>query len=380
MNGAEIPVYRSTRLRDSRRLVVKAGSALLVDPETGRVRRHWLESLADDIAALRESGIRAVIVSSGAVAVGRRRLRLSPGALRLAEKQAAAAVGMVHLTHAYQEVLAKRGIAVAQVLLTLDDSEDRRRYINARNTLETLVSRGAVPLINENDTVATDGVRMGDNDRLSARVAAMMSADTLVLLSDIDGMYTADPRLDGAAEFISVVDGVTPEVEAMAGMTGGSDGTGGMATKLAAAKIALRAGCRMAIASGHKRNPLRALLDGEPATWFLAAEGPKAQRKRWIAGSLWPQGVITVDAGAERALRSGRSLLSIGVVAVEGDFRRGDAVLIKNRAGEDLARGLMAYPAMDARRIMGHKSTEIETLLGYRGRDALIHRDDLVLI
>lgn len=373
-------INKSTRLSDAKRVVVKIGSALLVDPETGRVHRDWLDSLSEDIAGLMAAGMQVVLVSSGAIAVGRRHLGLDAGTLRLEEKQAAAATGMVHLAHAYQDVLAKHDITVAQVLLTLDDSENRRRYINARNTLETLLSRGAVPLINENDTVATDEIRMGDNDRLAARVAAMVSADTLVLLSDIDGMYTADPRSNAEAEFVAVVEGVTAEVETMAGTAGSSDGTGGMVTKLAAAKIALSAGCRMAIASGHGRNALGALLGGGRATWFLSDVEPKTQRKRWIAGSLKPQGIITVDDGAEKALKSGRSLLPIGVVSVDGEFSRGEAVLVRSKSGADLARGLMAYPAVDAKKLIGHKSDEIESLIGYRGRDALIHRDDLVLL
>lgn len=379
-NAAKAGIYNSTRLQDTQRLVVKVGSTLLVDPDSGRVDRDWLESLADDIALLVKAGKEVVLVSSGAVAVGRRHLGFHTGKLRLDEKQAAAATGMVHLAHAYQEVLVKHDITIAQVLLTLDDSENRRRYINARNTLEMLISRHAVPLINENDTVATDEIRMGDNDRLGARVAAMVSADTLVLLSDIDGMYTADPRANSDAEFISVIEGITPEVEEMAGKAGSSDGTGGMVTKLAAAKIALGAGCRMAIASGHLHHPLKALLDGGKATWFLAAAEPTTERKRWIAGSLKPQGIITVDDGAEKALKSGRSLLPIGVTAIDGNFVRGDAVLIRSENGQDLARGLMAYPALEARKIMGHKTTEIEGLLGYQGKDALIHRDDLVVL
>ena len=373
-------INKSTKLSDAKRVVIKIGSALLVDPGTGRVHRDWLAGLAADIAALVQAGKEVVLVSSGAIAVGRRHLGMNDGALRLEEKQAAAATGMVHLAHAYQEALAGFDITVAQVLLTLDDSENRRRYINARNTLETLINHKAVPLINENDTVATDEIRMGDNDRLGARVAAMVSADTLVLLSDIDGMYTADPRSNADAEYVAVIEGITPEVEAMAGAAGTSDGTGGMVTKLAAAKIALAAGCRMAIASGHDARAIQKLMDGGKATWFLADSEPKTQRKRWIAGSLKPQGVITVDAGAEKALQSGRSLLPIGVTAVDGDFLRGEAVLIKSQDGRDLARGLMAYPAVDARQLMGHKSDEIETLIGYRGRDALVHRDDLVLL
>jgi glutamate 5-kinase len=298
--------------------------------------------------------------------------------LRLEEKQAAAATGMVRLAHAYQEILARHDLTVAQVLLTLDDSENRRRYLNARNTLETLLDLGAVPLINENDTVATDEIRFGDNDRLGARVAAMVSADTLVLLSDVDGMYTADPRRNSDATLIPEITRITPEMEAMAGIHSG-DGSGGMVTKLAAAKGCLAAGCRMVIADGKPLHPLQRIEDGAPCTWFLPTATPRSARKRWIAGSLKTAGVITVDAGALAALKKGKSLLPVGVVAVEGEFQRGDAVVVKGPGGAEAARGLIAYSAADAVRIKGHKSREIERLLGYRGRDEMIHRDDLVL-
>lgn len=373
------PHRRSTSLRAGRRLVVKIGSALLVDEADGTIRRDWLAALVEDVADCRAAGQQVLIVSSGAIAVGRRHLGLDPRPLHLDEKQAAAATGMIRLAHAYQEALAGHSITVAQVLLTLDDSEDRRRYINARNTLATLLRFGAVPLINENDTVATDEIRFGDNDRLAARVAAMVSADTLVLLSDIDGLYDADPRTDTAARLIPEVHEITPEIEAMAAGSQGGFGTGGMVTKLAAARIALSAGCRMVIADGHALHPLARIDDAGRRTWFLPAASPQAARKRWIAGTLNPAGSITVDAGAVRALASGKSLLPAGVTAIEGDFGKGAAIVVKDARGRELGRGLSAYSAADARRIIGKKTGEIEVCLGYRGRDELIHRDDLAL-
>lgn len=371
---------QSADLATSRRLVIKVGSALLVDEATGTIRRDWLEALAADVAALRTRGQEVLLVSSGAIACGRRHLRLPKRALRLDEKQAAAATGMIRLAHAYQEVLAAHDVSVAQVLLTLGDTEDRRRYINARNTLTTLLRLGAVPLINENDTVATDEIRFGDNDRLGARVAAMVSADTLVLLSDIDGLYTADPHKDAGARFLPVISEITPEIEAMAGDSASGYGSGGMVTKLAAARIAMAAGCRMAIAAGHQAHALRAIEAGGRCTWFLPAASPQAARKQWIAGALKPAGTLIVDEGAGVALAAGRSLLPAGVVGVIGDFVKGAAVEIRGGDGRLLGKGLSAYSAADARRIIGHKTGEIEARLGYRGRDEIVHRDDLALV
>jgi glutamate 5-kinase len=366
-------------LANAKRLIVKIGSALLVDEESGGIRRKWLDALADDVAALRERGTEVILVSSGAIAVGRRHLGLETGTLRLEEKQAAAATGQIRLAHAYQETLARHHITVAQILLTLDDTEERRRHLNARSTLNTLLRMGAVPVINENDTVATAEIRFGDNDRLAARVSAMISADTLVLLSDIDGLYTADPRKDKGATHIAEITEMTADIEAMAGEAPTGYSSGGMVTKLAAARIAMSAGCRMAIADGRRMNPLQAILDGGTCSWFLPASEPKTARKRWIAGALKPSGTLVVDAGALAALKSGRSLLPAGIVKVEGRFERGDAVIVTDAAGTEVARGLVAYSARDARHIMGHKSREIADLLGYRGRDEMIHRDDLVL-
>ena len=362
-----------------KRLVVKIGSALLVEEDSGTIHRTWLNALADDVAALAARGTEIILVSSGAIAVGRRHLELKRGALKLEEKQAAAATGQVRLAHAYQEALARHDLTVAQVLLTLGDTEERRRHLNARATLMTLLRLGAIPVINENDTVATSEIRFGDNDRLAARVAAMIDAEALVLLSDIDGLYTADPRARPEAAFVPEVPVITPEIEAMAGKAPVGYSSGGMVTKLAAARIAVVAGCRMAIADGRILNPLAAIEAGGRATWFLSQVEPRTARKRYIAGSLKPSGVFTLDDGALKALRAGKSLLPAGVTAVEGAFERGDAVVLRAAEGAEIGRGLTAYSAADARRIIGHKSRDIESILGYRGREELIHRDDLVL-
>ncbi|WP_417841927.1 glutamate 5-kinase [Terasakiella sp.] len=372
-------LQKSTQITDAKRIVIKIGSALLVDAKHGTVHRKWLESLAHDIAEARARGQEVVIVTSGAIAVGRRHLDLPNGSLRLDEKQAAAACGNIRLAHAYQEVLGHHQISVAQILVTLEDSENRRRYINARNTIETLLRVGAIPLINENDTVATDEIRFGDNDRLAARVAAMVSADTLVLFSDIDGLYTADPGKNPDARFIPVVEHITDEIEAMAGGAASNVGSGGMTTKIAAAKIALNAGCRMVITKGERAHPLKALENGEKATWFLPEATPRNARKQWISGSLKAMGEIVVDDGALKALKAGKSLLPIGVRAVNGDFMRGEAVSVKGPDGREIGRGLIAYGSEDARKIIGVKSSEIKEKLGYIGRDEMIHRDHLVV-
>ncbi|HEY8537925.1 MAG TPA: glutamate 5-kinase [Steroidobacteraceae bacterium] len=366
-------------LVDARRVVVKVGSALLVDRATGQVNRAWVESLAADIARLRERGQEVLLVSSGAIALGRRALGLEPGKLRLEESQAAAAVGQIRLAHAWTEVLERHGLTVAQILLTLDDTEQRRRYLNARSTLATLLKFGSIPVINENDTVATAEIRYGDNDRLAARVAQMMSADCLILLSDVDGMYTADPTKNPNAEFMPEIRAITPEIERMAGGVASDVGSGGMATKVAAAKIAVAAGCHMCIARGRDLNPLRRIEEGGRCTWFYPSASPQTVRKQWIAGTLKPAGEVFVDAGAVKALLSGKSLLPAGVVKVRGLFERGDAVIVRDEQGVELARGLSAYSNVDADRLKGRRSAEIEALLGYRGRDELIHRDDLVL-
>ena len=375
----EPEVLLGEKLTQASRIVIKIGSRLLVHPDTGMLHEHWLDALADDIAAFRARDQDVIVVSSGAIALGRRELALPPGTLRLEVSQAAAAVGQIRLAHAYHEVLGRRGVRVAQMLLTIDDSENRRRYLNARSTLNTLLRLGTVAVINENDTVATAEIRYGDNDRLAARVAQMMSADCLVLLSDIGGLYSADPRVDAAADLVPEVAEIDDAIEAMAGRAGSDDGSGGMVTKIAAAGIAHSAGCHVVIADGRVNRPLTAIEDGAECTWFVPSETPRAARKQWIAGSLEPTGALTVDAGAARALNVGKSLLPAGVTTVDGDFQRGDAVVVKGPDGEAIGRGLCAYSMRDAQRIMGHKSREIEELLGYRGRDEMIHRDDLVL-
>lgn len=361
------------------RIVVKLGSALIASRETGTVNAEWLASLIDDIAALTKAGREVVIVSSGAIALGRHALNLAPGPLELEESQAAASVGQIALAHAYADLAKAHGLTAAQILLTLGDTEQRRRYLNARDTLLTLLRLKALPVVNENDTVATSEIRYGDNDRLSARVASMINADCLVLLSDVDGLYTAPPGSTSAAHRLDVVTEITSEIEAMAGDAGSELSRGGMRTKVEAAKIARAAGCDMVIASGKRLNPLRAIAEGAPCTWFLAPSDPVTSRQRWISGQLEPKGTITVDGGAEKALFDGRSLLPAGVSAVSGTFDRGDAVIIRGRDGRELGRGLIAYAKKDAERIVGKKTSEIADILGFAGRDELIHRDDMAL-
>ena len=368
------------RLTDAKRVIVKVGSALLVDAEKGRLNRAWLESLAADIARMRKRGQEVILVSSGAIALGRRHLGLAQGRVKLEESQAAAAVGQIRLAHAYKELLEAHDITVAQILLTLGDTEQRRRYLNARGTINTLLSLGAVPVINENDTVATAEIRYGDNDRLAARVAQMTGADCLVLLSDIDGLYTANPNEDPQAEFLARVLDITPAIEAMAGGATSSVGSGGMQTKIAAAKIAVGAGCHLCIAKGAHQNPLKRIEEGARCTWFLPSSTPSAARKQWIAGTLRPAGAISVDEGAVRALMQGKSLLPAGVTRAVGRFDRGDTVSIVGPDGVEVARGICAYSDSDAARIIGRKSAEIEMVLGFRGRDEIVHRDDLVLL
>jgi glutamate 5-kinase len=363
----------------AKRIVVKIGSALLVDSTTGRVRAEWLATLADDVATLAAQGKEVVLVSSGAIALGRHVLGLPRRALELEESQAAAAVGQISLSADYREVFAARGLSVAQILLTLGDTEERRRYLNARRTIDTLVAHKCIPVVNENDTVATAEIRYGDNDRLSARVASMITADCLVLLSDIDGLYTAPPGSRPDAVRLDEVRAITPEIEAMAGDAGSELSRGGMKTKVEAGRIALGSGIHMVIASGKTLHPLRQLVEGAPCTWFIASADPVAARKRWIAGQLEPAGTVHVDAGAEKALLSGKSLLPAGVTKIEGAFDRGDAVVIKSASGMELGRGLVAYEADDARRIAGKKSGEIAAILGHSGRAELIHRDDMAL-
>lgn len=366
------------KLSQFRRIVVKIGSALLVDADSGALRSGWLAGLAADVAALRAQGAEVLIVSSGAIALGRRVLNMDAGALPVEQSQAAAAVGQIRLARAYEEALGVHELSTAQVLVTLDDSRDRRRYLNGRATLKNLLGFGVVPIVNENDTVATDEIRFGDNDRLAAQVAAMAGADALVLLSDVDGLYTANPRHDPTAARIPLVREITPEIEAMAGDAGTDGAKGGMRTKVLAAKTATKAGCAMAVALGDVAQPLSSLSTGGACTWFAAAASPQAARKSWIGG-MKPEGRLVVDAGAVAALRRGKSLLPAGVRGVDGQFMRGDPVAIVTESGDAIATALAGYPADEAGRIAGKRTDEIAAALGYQGRAAMAHRDDLVL-
>ena len=363
-----------------RRIVIKVGSALLVDRAKGRLNNAWLAALAEDIAELHGRGADVLVVSSGAIALGRSVLGFGLAPLKLEESQAAAAVGQIALARFWSEGLAHHGITTGQVLLTLGDTEERRRYLNARATLTKLTEMRAVPVVNENDTVATSEIRYGDNDRLAARVATMVGADLLVLFSDVDGLYTAPPAQDPQARHIPVVERITPEIAAMAGGAASITSRGGMRTKIEAGQIAAAGGTHMLIADGRPKNPLRRVQDGARCTWFLTQSSPATARKTWIAGGLETRGTVRVDEGAVRALRSGASLLPIGVTAVAGDFARGDAIAVQGPDGRVLARGLAAYDASDAARILRRASREIEAILGHPGRSEMIHRDDLVLL
>jgi glutamate 5-kinase len=367
------------RIDDFRRIVVKVGSSLLVDSQAGKLNETWLASLADDLAALHGDKRDLLVVSSGAIALGRAVLKLPPGPLKLEDSQAAAAVGQIALAHTWTEALRRHQITAGQVLVTLGDTEERRRYLNARSTIDKLLEWRALPVINENDTVATTEIRYGDNDRLAARVATMVSADLLVLLSDVDGLYDAPPETTASAKHVPRVERITPAIEAMAGAAGSELSRGGMQTKIEAAKIVTGAGTHMIIASGRVDHPLRAIAEGARSTWFLAAGNPITARKKWIAGSLEPRGTLTIDAGAVAALRRGKSLLPAGVMRVDGGFARGDAVIIRGPDGAEIARGLCAYDADDAKKISGRSSTDIASILGFSGRAEMVHRDDLVV-
>jgi glutamate 5-kinase len=374
---------KTPSLSSFRRIVVKVGSSLLVDAAAGSLKRDWLASLAADIAGLHKNKRDVIVVSSGAIALGRAVLKLPGGPLKLEDSQAAAAVGQIALARAWSESLGAHKLTAGQVLVTLGDTEERRRYLNARSTIAKLLEWRSVPVINENDTVATSEIRYGDNDRLAARVATMMSADLLVLLSDVDGLYDKPPNLDeksaGGATLVPLVARITPEIEAMAGASASALARGGMLTKIEAGKIATTAGTHMIIASGHVQHPLKRIADGGACTWFLTPANPVTARKKWIAGSLEPRGALVIDAGAVKALRSGKSLLPAGVVKVEGAFGRGDAVVVRGPDGAEIGRGLIAFDADDAERIKGRSSADIPTILGFSGRTEMIHRDDLVL-
>lgn len=364
-------------LTAAKRLVVKIGSALLVDSASGALRADWLTALAADVAQIKARGTDVILVSSGSIALGREVLGLPRAALALEQSQAAAAVGQIRLARAYEQALAPHGIIAGQVLVTLEDSQDRRRYLNSRATMETMLGFGVVPIVNENDTIATDEIRYGDNDRLAAQVAVTIGADQLVLLSDVDGLYTGNPRVDPTAQHLAVVDKITPQIAAMAGDVGSALSKGGMITKIMAARIAAEGGCAMAIALGTALHPLAALADGARCTWFTAQDDPQAARKRWIA-AMKPRGKVTVDAGAAQALLSGKSLLPAGVTAIAGQFDRGEAISILSASGQQIAQGLTRYTSTEAGQIMGRRSVDIPAILGYAGRAALVHRDDMV--
>jgi len=366
-------------LASFRRIVIKVGSSLLVDSAAGELKRAWLASLVDDIANLHDGKRDVLVVSSGAIALARATLKLPRGALKLEEAQAAAAVGQIALARSWSETLSAHRITAGQILLTLTDTEERRRYLNARETIDKLLEWRAVPVINENDTVATSEIRYGDNDRLAARVATMVSADLLVLLSDIDGLYDKPPAPGNDAKLIPVVPRITAEIEAMAGASGSELSRGGMVTKIEAGKIATTAGVHMVIASGRVMNPLKAIADGGPCTWFLTPANPVTSRKKWIAGSLEPRGALHIDAGAVQALRTGKSLLPAGVKKIEGDFGRGDAVILRGPDGAEVGRGLVAYDVADAEKIVGRSSADVLLILGFTGRTEIVHRDDLVM-
>ncbi len=370
------PMPATPDIAAARRLVVKIGSALLVGAEG--LRTDWLHGLCDDVADWRRRGADVVLVSSGSIALGRRVLGLPAGALTLEQAQASAAVGQIRLARAYEEMLAPHGVTTAQVLVTLEDTENRRRYLNSRATMQTLLSLGVVPIVNENDTVATDEIRYGDNDRLAAQIAVTCGADQLLLLSDVDGLYTANPKTDPTARHLPVVAHLTAEIEAMGGDPVSGLSKGGMKTKLMAARTAVAGGCAMAIAEGSVLRPLSAVASGARVTWFLPEGDPQAARKRWIA-AMKPRGELVVDEGAARALGQGRSLLPAGVRAVSGAFHRGDPVVIRGPEGAALAQGLVRYDSADAALIAGRRSDEIEALLGYAPRTALVHRDDMVV-
>ncbi len=366
----------------AQRIVIKIGSALLVTPETGALKSGWLSAFCQDVAALKASGLEIILVSSGAIALGRARLGLLDKTLALPEKQACAAAGQSLLTQAYEKELGQHGIITAQALLTLTDTEDRRRWLNARQALGTLLDLGAIPVINENDTVATAEIRYGDNDRLAARTAQMLGADTLILLSDIDGLYTADPRSNADAKHIPVIEKLTPKIIAMGGAPNAASnvGTGGMVTKLAAARIAAQAGCHMCILDGTRLSPLKRLQDGATCSWFKATANPLDARRQWIMGSLNHKGTLIIDKGAATALIRGKSLLAAGVSEIKGKFHKGDTVAVRTRDDKDLAYGIISYDSEDARHIQGAKSSDIVKILGYDNGAALIHRDNMVII
>ena len=363
-------------LTKAKRIVIKVGSTLLVDKNSGDLNLTWLESLASDVSSLKSRGIDVVLVSSGSIALGRGSLGLQDAELSLENSQASAAVGQIRLARAYEEVLAPFSVKTAQILVTLEDSANRRRYLNTRATMERLLTFGVVPIVNENDTVATDEIRFGDNDRLAAQIAATVSADNLILLSDVDGLYSSNPSTNPDAKRLDVIKEITPEIEEMAGEGVSGISKGGMITKLMAARTATQAGCAMVITKGDVPNPITELENGANCTWFKPNVDPQTARKRWIS-SQKSVGKLIIDQGAVTALIDGKSLLPIGVTSIEGNFSRGDIVSIYSVNGRELAKGICAYPAVEAKLIIGQNSNEIEAILGYAGRAAVVHRDDL---
>ena len=366
-------------IKSTRLVVIKIGSALIVDPATGKARADWMRDLAADVASLRAAGTQVVLISSGSIALGRQHLSLPAGAIKLPEKQAAAAIGQVELAQLWSNALQAHDMRTAQILLAPEDTETRRRHINARTTIQTLLELGFVPVVNENDTVTTYEIRFGDNDRLAARVAGMISADLLILLSDVDGLYTKNPHQSEDAEHIPEITQIDEDIMALGGGANAEFASGGMATKLAAARIATEAGADMVICKGSASRPVTALLDGARYSLFHRRTSPKKARKNWIAGALDPKGQIVVDKGAQSALLKGKSLLPVGILRLSGQFDRGDLVQIINAEGIELGHGLAGYATAEAEKIKGQKSQVIETLLGYEGRAELIHADDLVL-
>ncbi|MGL1919745.1 MAG: glutamate 5-kinase [Hyphomicrobiales bacterium] len=366
-------------LEKAQKIVIKIGSALLID-KNGQLRQTWLDAVGQDVQTLIAAGKQVIIVSSGAIGLGRMQAGFAKGKLKLEQSQAAAAIGQIALANSYEGAFKPHNIQVAQVLLSLEDSENRKRYINATNTINTLTSLGFVPIINENDTIATTEIRFGDNDRLAARVASMVDADLLILLSDIDGLYTANPQHDSNAKHIPVIKTISHEIKNSAGTSGSDYGTGGMVTKILAAQIATDSGCPMIIADGRTQNPIQAVINGAKFSIFLAQSSLTAARKKWLNATLEPKGALVIDKGAERALLKGSSLLSAGVTKVTGQFDNGDTLNVQNSDGLTIAHGLTSYNSKDAMRIIGKKSHEIADILGYAGRTNIIHRDNLVLI
>ncbi len=367
-------------INQARRIVIKIGSALLIDEQNACIRQSWLESLIQDIINLRQNGCEILIVSSGAIALARYALKLNRYKLRLNEKQAAAAIGQIKLAQTWNEVFAKYDIITAQILLTLDDTETRLHYSNARSAIDTLLKLNCIPIINENDTVATSEIRFGDNDRLAARVAEMIKADQLILFSDIDGLYTSDPKSNPEAKHLPIIPELTHEIYAMGGKAPTSYSSGGMATKLAAAKIATMAGCAMAIAYGKLQHPLKALQEGARCSWFLANNKPYPARKRWIAGSIGIKGILYIDNGAEKALKQGKSLLPAGIIKVEGYFQRGNLIKIANKNKTIIGNGITAYDSSEIMQIIGCQTDKINVQLGWEGPNEVIHHDDMVIL